>query len=79
MVVSRRNTPQRAENPTGGQEQAITRHHEVNSRTIIELVQGSLNHIRTDPVPQRIIIDSISIYRQTNGRLGIDALLVGGE
>jgi hypothetical protein len=43
--------------------QVISRNHNIDRRRIIRIIQGSLDPIEVDPVPQRIEIDNIVIRR----------------
>jgi hypothetical protein len=51
----RENIPPRQEG------QVISRNHNIDRRRIIRVIQGSLDPIAVDPVPQRIEIDNIVI------------------
>ena len=49
----------------------LTSNHNIGRGTILELIKSSLEPLQTDPIPERIVIGNIHIYREESGHIAI--------
>ena len=49
----------------------LRRDHNIERETILKLIKDALEPLQTDPVPERIVINNIQIFREESGDIAI--------